>query len=185
MHELRRFGWLVLALCLPASVPGADDTEIVRAFADRCVELFEQRQWRAAFGCVDPASLQEFRDRYSADRIEPTYKNLPAELTSSFGTDITREELMAMPTPDLLTGALDGAIANFSSTGYTLEQFNLRLLRVDHRIAEVYVLHIRASIAVVGRKRREFSRKYQVRLRLLEDGPKMDIPRAVFDLLSL
>lgn len=176
---------LLLAFWLPALAPASDETETVRAFADVCVDLFEQRQWRAAFACVAPESLEKFRNRYAADRIEPTYKDLPGELTATFGTDVSRQELMSMPTPDLLAGALDGAIANFSSTGYTLEQFDLRLLRVEHRIAEVYDLHIRASIAVVGRKRREFSRKYRVRLRLLPDGPKMDIPQAVFDLLSI
>ena len=74
---------------------------------------------------------------------------------------------------------------NSARNGRKLESFNLTAARVEHRIAEVYRVHVRALVVAQLSKRVEIVRKFEVRLRVTSNGPFMDVPSAIVELLGL
>jgi hypothetical protein len=176
--------WCALAPGVNAASHKAD-AAMATQFAQTCMAALTRRDWPAGLACIAPGSLQSFADKYLEARVLPTYTELPTELRIAFGEGVTRAALQQKAPIDLLSGALDGAIANSARNGRKLESFNLTAARVEHRIAEVYRVHVRALVVAQLSKRVEIVRKFEVRLRVTSNGPFMDVPSAIVELLGL
>lgn len=157
----------------------------VKTFSKACLTAFERRDWRSGLSCVEPQTLQQLKDKYLDTYVLLSYKTILVELQAAFGKCVTRKQLAAMAPLDLLSGGLDGALVNFANSGRRLEHLQLRLQRVEHRIAEIYRVHIRAKLVLKRDKGREFSRRYKVPVKADANSMYMGIPPAILDLLGL
>ena len=163
----------------------AAEVSAARTFAQACFAAFEQRQWRRGLACVDDTALDELAKRYVATRVTPTHQAIPPELLLGFGRDVTRNALQRMPTLDLLTGALDGALAALSENGLSVHRLQFVVRRVEHRIANVYGVQLRVRVAIGGANPVKVRARYSVLARRQPSRWTLDIPLAVYELINI
>lgn len=135
--------------------------------------------------CVAPDALAHLAARYKAARVTPDYLDVPRELKLGFGDTVSKTELLALPTLDLLEGALTGAMRMVAADGYRVDELRFRVTRVQHRIDEVFAVHLKVSVRIGGAEPIHVRSRYELLAHDRADGIALQIPEAVYQLLRL
>ena len=160
-------------------------TVAVKLFAQSCFGAFEQRRWLDGLRCVSPQALEHLADRYRAARLTPGYLAIPRELKLGFSASITKGELNALPTTTLLDGALAGAMRMVVQDGYRIDELRFRVTKVRHRIEEVFAVNLKVSVLIGGASSIRVRSRYEVLAHDKPGGIRLQIPKAVYELLRL
>lgn len=189
---MRRSGTVAAALALvffglPAAAgPASGDAERVTIAARACLARFDVHDVRALLGCLNPASVAVLARRYVEARLEPAARGVPDALVSAVGGSPDRAWFLALPPAELLALAVRGALIDLEARGHRVQGARLDLLRVRHRIDELYDLEIRLDAQVThGLDVRAVRDTRTVLARVIDGAVLIDLPGVVERLLSL